>query len=269
MSSHTKRIDPITLEVIRNRLDSIVREMGDITLRTARSAVVYKGRDFSCGLFNRDAELLAIGTGVPVHIFPMVWQVRNTLARFVDDVEPGDIFIGNDPHDGGTHLNDVLIFIPVFYTDELVGFACNRAHWYDVGGMVPGSLSGSAREIYQEGLRIPPIRFGRRDRLDPNVLDLVLRNVRVPSEVMGDIWAQVASCRVGSKRITEMMDQYGKDTVIDHWAETLDASERRMRALVSQLPQTTVVHEGYLDNDGVRPDRCRIRVTVTTKGDSI
>lgn len=262
-------IDPVTLEVIRNRLESIVREMGDITLRTARSAVVYIGRDFSCAILSPQGELMAVGTSIPIHIFPIVWQVRKTLERFGDDIKPGDMFIGNDPYDGGTHLNDVLIFTPIYFQDELVGYAANRAHWYDIGGMVPGSISGSARELFQEGLRIPPIRLGRNDEPYPDTLDLILRNVRVPEETKGDLNAQVASCRIAGQRIQTLMERYGKDSVLGHFDEILDSAERRMRSLIANLPQTTVAHEGYMDNDGVGTDQRPIRTTITVQGDDI
>ena len=262
-------IDAVTLEVIRNRLDSIVREMGEITLRTARSAVMYSGRDFSCGLLDQNAQLLALGTSMPTHIFPTAWQVQQTLDRFQNDVNPGDIFIGNDPFDGGTHLNDVLIFLPVYRDGRLIAFAANRAHWSDVGGMVPGSISGSAREIYQEGLRIPPIRLGENDQISPDILELILRNVRVPDETRADIMAQVASCRIGGQRIQALTERYALDTVLDHFQEVLESSARRMRAIISKLPKTSVSHEGYMDNDGVQPEQRRIRVTITTEGDNL
>ena len=262
-------IDLITLEVVRNRLESIVREMADITLRTARSSVVYNSRDFSCGLLTINTELLAIGTSVPVHIFPTVSQVKITMDRFKGDVEPGDIFIGNDPFEGGSHLNDVLVFLPIFFEEEIVGYACNRAHWYDIGGMVPGSLSGSSREIFQEGLRIPSIRIGRNGNFDPNILRLIMRNVRVPDEATGDLWAQLASCRVGSQRVVALMERYGKGEVLKYFDEILDSTERRMRNIIRALPKGTVVHEGYVDNDGVQMERRPIKVTITIKEDSI
>ena len=262
-------IDPITLEVVRNRLESVVREMADITLRTARSSVVYNSRDFSCGLLNNRTELLAIGTSVPVHIFPTVSQVKITMDRFEGDVNPGDIFIGNDPYEGGSHLNDVLLFLPVFFDGTIVGFVCNRAHWYDIGGMVPGSLSGSSREIFQEGLRIPSIRIGREDKFDPNIVALIMRNVRIPDEATGDLRAQLASCRVGSQRVVSLMEQYGGRDVLRYFDEILDSSERRMRDIIRELPKGRVAHEGYVDNDGVQPERRRIKVTITVKEDSI
>ena len=188
--------DPISREVIRNRLESIVREMAEVTLRTARSAVVYTGRDFSCGILTKERDLLAVGTSIPIHIFPIIWQVNLTVAKFQETIEEGDIFIGNDPYDGGTHLNDVLIFMPVFFRGQLVAYAANRAHWYDVGGMVPGSISGNAREIYQEGLRIPPMQIGSHGTLNEEILQFILKNVRVPDQTRGDIFAQVASCKI-------------------------------------------------------------------------
>lgn len=184
-------------------------------------------------------------------------------------MNPSDIFIGNDPSDGGTHLNDVLIFLPIYYEGEVVAFATNRAHWYDVGGMVPGSLSGSAREIYQEGLRIPPIRLGQQDRLNRDVLDMILLNVRAHEEVRGDIMAQVASCRVAGQHIQRLIPRYGKGPTLDHFDEILDSSERRTRALIGDLPETTVAHEGYMDNDGVEAQRRRIRVKVSVEGDGL
>ena len=269
MTTTRPDIDPVTLEVVRNRLDSIVREMADITLHTARSPVVYAGRDFSCGILDSKAQLLAVGTSVPVHIFPIVWQVHNTIKRFEGDIHEGDIFIGNDPYDGGTHLNDVLIFVPIFHEGEIVGYAANRAHWYDVGGMVPGSISGSSREIYQEGIRIPPIRLGQKDQINRDIMDMILLNVRGPEESGGDALAQIASCRVAGRHISGLIRRYGKESLLRHFDDVLDSSERRMRSIIKGLPRTKVTHEGYMDNDGVTTDRKRIRVQITMNGDSL
>lgn len=267
MSTHP--VDPITREVVRNRLEAILREMEAIIYRTARSSVVYSGGDFTCAIFDGRPELLATGVGSLNHVMPVIWQIRKALGRFGSDVAPGDLFVGNDPYDGGTHLNDVLIFMPVFYRGERVGFTGSRVHYHDVGGMVPGSISGSSREIYQEGLRIPLIRLGRRDQLDSNVVDLILRNVRVPHETFGDMTAQVASCRRGAERIIQMLEHYGKDVVLTIWRSILELSEQRIRRLLRDLPDTSVSHEAYLDNDGVQTEHRRIRVRVTKKKDEI
>jgi N-methylhydantoinase B len=261
-------IDPITLEVIRNRLESVVREMGEITLRTARSAVIHTGRDFSCCILNRHGELLAVGTSIPLHVFPTVSLVQKLLERFKGDIHSGDIFVGNDPYDGGTHLNDVCIFLPLFHDGELIGLLANRAHWYDVGGMVPGSIS-VATEIYQEGLRIPPIRLGQGDKVNRDMLDLIFRNIRMPEEAEGDLMAQLASCRVADQRISNLIQRYGKQVVLNSFEEILDSGERRIRAIISSLPKGKIVHEGYIDNDGVDPDQRRVRVAITVEQDSI
>ncbi len=255
-------IDSITVEVVRNRLESIVREMGEVILRTSRSSVAHHGRDFSCGIFDARAEMLALGTSIAIHIFPVGFQLRALLARFGGDILPGDIFVGNDPRDGGLHPNDVLLAVPVFYDDEMVAFSTTRVHHYDVGGMVPGSISGNATEMYQEGLRIPIIRMGRDNEIDPNIMDLILNNVRVPVEMRGDLLAQLAGCRVGAQRITSMVERYGRERVRRIWSGVLDSYERRCRALISRLPNRTLVHEGYLDSDGVAPGHLRIRTVV-------
>ena len=262
-------VDHITLEVVRNRLESIVREMGEVILRTARSSVAHHGRDFSCGIFNQRAEMLAIGTSIAIHIIPVIYHLRYLIEHFKGDVRPGDIYIGNDPWEGGLHPNDILVAVPVFHEGELVAFAADRVHHYDVGGMVPGSISGTAREMYQEGLRIPLMRLGRNHQVDMNVMELILHNVRVPHEMRGDLWAQVASSQVGAQRITSLMDRYGKEETQNIWAEILNAYERRSRTLISQLPRCTLFHEGYLDSDGVNVGQLPIRTKITIGENSI
>lgn len=261
--------DPITLEVIHNRLESISREMSNITLRTARSSVVHSGRDFSCALFDSRGQLLTIGTSIPPHIMPMLVGMQSALKQYQDDIAPGDIFIGNDPYDGGTHLNDVAVFIPMFHQGTLMGFAGNRAHWPDVGGSVPGSISGSATEIFQEGLRMPPMRIGRNDRLDPDMLRFISANVRLPQDIIGDLKGQLASCRIALQRVTEMADVYGAAVVQQTFDEILDVTEKRMRARIAALPASTVTHEGYMDNDGTVPEPVRLRASITVEGDGL
>ena len=269
MNRKTATTDPITLEVDQNRIDSIVREMGNITLRTARSAVVHSGRDFSCAIFDNRGQLMTIGTSIPVHILPMVAQMKDMLRFYEDDIAPGDIFGGNDPHDGGVHLNDVQICIPMFHGDRLVGFAANRAHWTDVGGAVPGSISGKATEIFQEGLRIPSMRLGRGGRPDPDMLRFIGRNVRIPRKAIGDLMSQLASCRVAEQRVADIVALYGADVYQATLNDILNAGERRMRARIAALPDGTVSHEGYLDNDGTCEERVKIRSAVTIHGDEL
>ena len=157
-------VDPITLEVVREALSSIVREMRITLLRTAYSSILYEGEDFSCVLMDGDAQIIAMSRGQdhPLHIVPIAWSMKAVRERFGDDIHEGDIFLHNDPYTGGTHLNDVAMIYPMFAGGELFLFPVVRAHWGDVGGMSPGSLSGRVTEIYQEGVRIPPIRIYER-----------------------------------------------------------------------------------------------------------
>src|SRR5512147_219198 len=186
-------IDPITLEVVREGLVSIVREMRVTLVRTAYSSILYEGEDFSCVLMDGHAQIVAMSKGQdhPLHIVPIGWSMRAVREKFGDDIRPGDIFLHNDPYSGGTHLNDVAMIYPLFAPGpsgghELFVFPVVRAHWGDVGGMSPGSLSGGATEIYQEGVRIPPIRIVDRGRPDQAALDLIFSNMRGTRERVGD-----------------------------------------------------------------------------------
>jgi N-methylhydantoinase B len=248
---------------------SIVREMEVINYRAARSPVVFSGHDLSSAILDRDGQLVACITGLAVHILPMVFQARNLLERYRDSMREGDMFIGNDPWEGSVHLNDVAVFVPVLYEGDLVALTCIRVHWPDIGGMVPGSVSGNAREIYQEGLRIPLMRLGARGTVDAEILRLLMINVRVPEEREGDLIASLNACQAGAVRLIELMRRYGKETILEIWDEILRVSERRMSGIISQLPESTLVHEGYLDNDGTTQDLLRIRATVTIRNGRI
>src|SRR5437773_5398965 len=195
-------IDPITLEVIRETLVSTVRQMRVTLVRTAYSSILYEGEDFSCVLMDRQAKIVAKSRGQdhPLHIVPISWSMKAVHERFGDDIHPGDIFLHNDPYTGGTHLNDVAMIDPMFapapggQTGELFLFPVVRAHWGDVGGMSPGSLSGRVTEIYQEGVRIPPIRIVERGRPNQAALDLIFANMRGPREREADSRAMTGTC---------------------------------------------------------------------------
>ena len=157
-------LDPITLEILTEVLISIVREMRATVFRTARSVAIYEAKDFSCGLFDHTSEVVAQSEDIGAHVVPLPWSVRSAMAEFKDDLAPGDVILLNDPYRGGTHLNDVTLIYPVFEDARLILFPAVREHWADVGGMVPGSLSGDATSIYQEGMRIPPIKIVSGER---------------------------------------------------------------------------------------------------------
>lgn len=261
--------DPITREVVRNRLESILREMARTMEKTARSSTIYSGHDFSCGLFDDESSLLAMGTKTAVHIFPIYAQLKFTVDKFKGDINAGDIFILNDPYFGGSHLPDVMVAMPFFYKDELVAYVATRAHWSDVGGMSPGSISGNATTIYQEGLRIPPLKLSDRGKMNEAVRDLIMYNMRLPEARYGDLMAGIAANGVGARELGRLCDRYGKGTVRECFRELLGLTEKRIRALIRKLPKGTFIHEDYLDNDGVTLDAKKIRVAVTIGEDDI
>lgn len=240
-------IDPIQLEVLTQALISAVREMRATVCRTASSVAIYDAKDFSCGLFSPDAQVIAQSEDIGSHVVPMPWSVRATMEKLGGDISPGDIILLNDPYSGGTHLNDVTVVFPVFRDSRLIFFPAVRAHWADVGGMVPGSMSGKATEIYQEGVRIPPLKIMEKGRMNEAVLDLLLANMRVPEERLADFHASIAACRVAEKRIHEMCDKYGVDTLLEAAKLDLDRSEARMRECIRSLPDGTYYYEDYLE----------------------
>ncbi|WP_374445819.1 hydantoinase B/oxoprolinase family protein [Stella sp.] len=261
-------IDPITLEVLTQGLISIVREMRATVCRTASSVAIYDAKDFSCGLFAPDSQVVAQSEDIGSHVVPLPWSVRSAMEKLGADLRPGDVILSNDPYTGGTHLNDVTVIFPVFQDGRLIFFPAVRAHWADVGGMVPGSMSGKATEIYQEGVRIPPIKIQEGGRFNAAALDLLLSNMRVPEERLGDLEASLASCRVAEKRIHELCARYGVDTLLEAVRLDLDRSEARMRACIAGLPDGTYRFEDYLETYmGGRFEPLLLPLSLTIAGD--
>jgi N-methylhydantoinase B len=264
-------VDPITLEVIREALSSIVREMRITLVRTAYSSILYEGEDFSCVLMDGDAQIIAMSRGQdhPLHIVPIAWSMRAVRDRFGDDIHEGDVFLHNDPYTGGTHLNDVAMIYPMFADGELFLFPVVRAHWGDVGGMSPGSLSGRVTEIYQEGVRIPPIRVCERGRPNEAALDLIFANVRGPGEREGDFRAMLGTCRKAAERVDALVARYGRPTLRAAIAELLDRAELRMRRRIRELPPGRYAYEAYLEGGRERLEPLRVRATVSVEADSV
>lgn len=270
MNQTTVAIDPITLEVVCEGLIAIVREMRATVIRASYSSVIYEMDDFSCALFDPAGQMIAQSEDHPGHVMPMPWSVRCAMEDFGNDLHPGDVILLNDAYRGGTHLNDVTLLYPVFDGDELVIFPAVRAHWADVGGMVPGSYSGLSTNIYQEGLRIPPIKIFERGALNQGAMALILNNMRLPDERMGDFNASLGACRVAESRIVKLLSKYGRKTVLDCIALNLDRSERRIRERIATLPEGEYVYEDYLEffQDG-RFDPVLMRLTLTVDGEEI
>lgn len=260
-------LDPITLEILTEVLISIVREMRATVFRTARSVAIYEAKDFSCGLFDHTSEVIAQSEDIGAHVVPLPWSVRSAMTEFEGDLAPGDVILLNDPYRGGTHLNDVTLIYPVFEGGRLILFPAVREHWADVGGMVPGSLSGEATEIYQEGVRIPPIKIVERGTVNRAALTLLLANMRVPEEREGDFHAGLAACKTAERRIREAVARYGLDTLLGAIRQNLARSEARMRERIAALPDGEYYYEDYLETfPGGRLEPLLLPVRLTIRG---
>jgi len=255
--------DPIELALFKNAFHSIAEEMGTALRRTAFSPNIKERRDYSSAVFDSDGNVIAMGDDMPVHLGSMPMSVRAALDRLTLDA--GDIAILNDPYDGGTHLPDITLVMPVFIEEKSsAGFyVANRAHHADVGGAYPGSM-GLCREIWQEGIRIPPVKLASAGTLNQALLSLILNNVRTPKEREGDLTAQIGSCRIGVQRMIELVAKYGFDRVQSNAADLLNHSEELMKVELEQLPEGEFSAEDYLDNDGITDDPVRICVTIKT-----
>jgi N-methylhydantoinase B len=263
-------VDPVTLEVVCESLVAVVREMRASIIRASYSPVIYELDDFSCALFNAAAEMVAQSDDHPGHVMPMPWSVRCAMEDFAGDLHPGDIVVLNDAYRGGTHLNDVTLLYPVFAGEALVVLPAVRSHWADVGGATPGSYSGLSTNIYQEGLRMPPIKLYEGGRPNRAVMKLIEANMRLPEHRLGDLNAMLGACRAAEGRMRRLFDKYGLETVLGCAAANLDRSEARMRERIRTLPSGTYVYEDYLEYyDEGRFDPVLMRLALTVDGDSI
>jgi N-methylhydantoinase B len=258
-------VNAIELELFRHLLVSIAEEMGVVLRKTSYSANIKERRDYSCALYDSEGHTVAMGDHMPVHLGAMPLSVRAVRDSF--DLRPGDVAIVNDPFRGGTHLPDITAVAPVFTRGRKPAFyVANRAHHADVGGMSPGSMP-LAREIYQEGIRIPPVLLQRSGKLDRGLLSVLLANVRTPEEREGDLMAQLAALHRGDARLRELVAKYGELRVRANMAALQDYSERMMRAAIRELPRGRYRFEDFLDNDGISAQPIAIRVAVTIAGD--
>ena len=265
-------VDAISLEVFKNMFISVSEEMGVALQRTSYSPNIKERRDFSCAIFDPDGQMVAQAAHQPVHLGAMPASVQAALDTFPQSLRPGDMVILNDPYLGGTHLPDITLVAPV-YTGKgeerrLVGFVSNRGHHADVGGMTPGSLPLST-ELYQEGLVLPPIKLARAGRLNQEVIQLICRNSRTPEERKGDLAAQIASIRVGEKRLQEVAESYGVAETLEHMAALLDYSERVTRRAIEDIPDGSYHVLDYMDDDGLTEEPVPIEVTITVAGDGM
>jgi N-methylhydantoinase B len=264
-------IDPITLEVVREAFVSIVREMRITLVRTAYSSILYEGEDFSCVLMDGQERLVAMSKGSdhPLHIVPIAWSMKVVREKFGTDIHPGDIFLHNDPYTGGTHLNDVAMIYPLFVGGALFVFPVVRAHWGDVGGMSPGSISGRVNEIYQEGVRIPLIKIHERGQPNQAALDLIFSNMRGRREREGDFRAMIGTCRKAAERVEELAARYGVATIEACVEELMDRAEGRMRRAIRALPPGEYTYEAHLESGRERLEPITVRARLLIAGDAI
>ena len=258
-------IDPVSLEILRNQLESVATEMGHVLIRGAYSPNIKERRDCSTALFDADGRMVAQAEHIPVHLGAMPEAVDAVLGK---DPKPGDVFVVNDPFAGGTHLPDVTLVSPVAPRGEVVGFAVSRAHHADVGGSAPGSMPPGAREIYEEGLRLPAVRLVDGGEPNEAVRDLILANVRTPDEREADLRAQRAANARAEERVGELLDEHGS-TLLDAFDAVIDYSRERVEARIDDLPDGTYRARDVLEGDGVTDDEIPIEAAVTVDGASI
>lgn len=265
------KIDPITTEVIRNQIHSIVDEMAIALMKSAYSTNIKERRDLSAAVFDAEGKAIVQGEHLPLHLGSMLGLVKKIREKFpLEQIYPGDIFISNDPYrGGGSHLPDVAMAAPVFRDEKLAVFVGNIAHHADIGGASPGSMAGDMTEIYQEGLRIPPIKIFEKGVRQEDIFDLILLNVRVPKERMGDYQAHFASLHLGVRRMGSLYEKWGGGLLREAMDAILDATERQIRAGIQEIPDGKYGFEDYVDDDGFGNQKIPIRVKIRVSGDEI
>ncbi len=259
-------LDPVQLEIFKHLLNSVAAEMGAALCRSAYSPNIKERRDFSCALFDNAGSMVAQADHMPVHLGAMPLSVQACMRRL--EFSPGDVVIGNDPYQGGTHLPDLTLITPVFAGGELFALVANRAHHADVGGISYGSMPLSS-EIFEEGVVIPPTKLVRSGQINQAVLDLLLANVRTPEERAGDLRAQLAANRRGVQRVMELISRYGSGEVGAAMQGLLHYSERMTRRLLKALPDGVYRFRDAMDDDGFSSRTVAIQVAVTIKRDAV
>jgi len=267
MTKTETQTDPVTTEIVRNGVIAITEEMKSNLMRTAYNMIIYEALDFTVGLFTAKGETISIGLGLPMFIRGMAETIKAKLTHFgVEDIKPGDILLTNDAYITGSHLNHLTFSIPIFYEQELVGFACCMAHWPDIGG----TLDGITTDIYSEGLQLPIVKYQKEGIVNQDLVDIIQANVRIPDRAMGDLRAQLTAITTGERRYLELIRRYGKDQVAASISEIMDQSERAARARTLSIPDGVYEAESFMDDDGVSiSNRIPIRVRVTVEGDEM
>ena len=263
------RRDPLAFELIKNALAGIADGMAVTVMRTARSFVVKQSMDFSTALLDPAGELIAQGMCSPLHLGSMPAAFQGIRRRYEGAYEPGDIYVVNDPYSGGSHLPDIFLFKPLYVDGVLAAFAGVIAHQTDIGGRVSGGNACDSTEIYQEGLRLPPLRLYERGVPSEAIFAILALNVRVPDKVLGDVRAQIAALHQGEREFLRLAQEYGAAELAGYIGELLAYTERFTRAEIAAIPDGTYTFTEHIDDDGIDPDPIRIQLALTVAGDTI
>jgi len=273
-----RNYDPIRLEIFKHLFAAAAEEMGVVLRKASYSPNIKERRDYSCAIFDSQANMIAQAAHIPVHLGSMPLSVWAAIDEF-EDLAPGDVIVSNDPYRGGTHLPDITLVTPVFMqapgganfsseeADRIVGFVASRAHHSDVGGITPGSMP-VANEIFQEGLIIPPARLVAGGRINRGLMDVIIANVRTPRERKGDLLAQIAANQRGSSRLMALIDRYGWSEINFYMGELLAYTERMTRSLLANMPDGEYGFGDFMDDDGLSNDPVPIKVKVSIDGES-
>ncbi|MEY4679898.1 MAG: hypothetical protein RLZZ276_1547 [Pseudomonadota bacterium] len=263
----SRKIDPITFELFKNAIFSIADEMALTVVRTTYSGVLKDNMDFSTGFADAEGKLVAQGLTLPGHLGSVPTAMESIMRHFAGDIAEGDVFVMNDPFDGGMHLPDIFVFKPLFHQGERLAFACTVCHHTDVGGRVAGSNASDSTEIYAEGLRIAPMKLYEAGKLNQTIMTFIDRNVRVPVKVFGDLRAQLAACHIAERQFADLVARHGPAEVRELMRETVDYAERMTRAALEKLPDGEWSFEDWIDDDGVDYGKpIRLFVTIRKKG---
>ncbi|HUK10968.1 MAG TPA: hydantoinase B/oxoprolinase family protein [Stellaceae bacterium] len=264
-------LGPIELEILRNAFTAAAAEMDATIQRTSRSTIVRELLDYSTAVFDRDGYNVTQSARIPQHLNSMGFGLLEVVRRFLplDQWRDGDVVVTNDPYCGGQHIPDILAFRPVFARGERIAVVGTICHHLDMGGLAAGSYAANATEIFQEGIRIPPIKLFKNGVLNEEARALILQNVRKPEITWGDFQAQLASLAVGEAKMRALAERYGNATILAAAREMLDASERAMRAMIARMPDGRYEFEDWIDDDGVSEEPIRVHAAITIAGDSM
>jgi len=261
--------DPIGFEVVKSGLEALADELAITIVRTAHSQVVRDNMDFSTAICDSQGRVVAQGCGIPLHLGAIPDAVGTLISKYAGNINPGDVFILNDPDEGGMHLPDIFIVKPVFAGSELIGYAACIAHYAEIGGRVAGGNAVDSTEIFQEGLQIPLLKLFDAGRRDETLIAILLRNVRIPDIVLGDLEAQLAACHVGEAGLLALAERYGTEGLASFMEQLLGYSEQRLRSELAAMPDGKFFFEDFIDDDGFGSGPIRIALTLTIEGDRL